>query len=150
MINAKDRMIIALDFPTMEAAKELVEKIGDGATFYKVGLELFLNSKGEMIEYLRSKGKKIFLDLKFHDIPNTTAMASVFAAKQDVFMFNVHASGGRKMMSKVVEEVKKVNPNNVVIGVTVLTSLSAADVEETFKSTLSLSDLALNWAKLGK
>lgn len=81
MINAKDRMIIALDFPTMEAAKELVEKIGDGATFYKVGLELFLNSKGEMIEYLRSKGKKIFLDLKFHDIPNTTAMASVFAAK---------------------------------------------------------------------
>ena len=89
MINAKDRMIIALDFPTMEAA----------------------NSKGEMIEYLRSKGKKIFLDLKFHDIPNTTAMASVFAAKQDVFMFNVHASGGRKMMSKVVEEVKKVNPN---------------------------------------
>ena len=77
-------------------------------------------------------------------------MASVFAAKQDVFMFNVHASGGRKMMSKVVEEVKKVNPNNVVIGVTVLTSLSAADVEETFKSTLSLSDLALNWAKLGK
>ena len=148
MINAKDRMIIALDFPTMEAAKELVEKIGDGATFYKVGLELFLNSKGEMIEYLRSKGKKIFLDLKFHDIPNTTAMASVFAAKQDVFMFNVHASGGRKMMSKVVEEVKKVNPNNVVIGVTVITSLSAADVEETFKSTLSLSDLAINWAKL--
>ena len=138
--NAKDRMIIALDFPTMEAAKNLVEKIGDGATFYKVGLELFLNSKGEMIDYLASKGKKIFLDLKFHDIPNTTAMASVFAAKQNVFMFNVHASGGRKMMSKVVEEVKAVNPENIVIGVTVLTSLSAEDVEETFQSKLSLAE----------
>ena len=149
-MNAKDRMIIALDFPTMEAAKNLVEKIGDGATFYKVGLELFLNSKGEMIDYLASKGKKIFLDLKFHDIPNTTAMASVFAAKQNVFMFNVHASGGRKMMSKVVEEVKAVNPENIVIGVTVLTSLSAEDVEETFQSKLSLAELALNWAKLGK
>ena len=149
-MNAKDRMIIALDFPTMEAAKNLVEKIGDGATFYKVGLELFLNSKGEMIDYLASKGKKIFLDLKFHDIPNTTAMASVFAAKQNVFMFNVHASGGKKMMSKVVEEVKSVNPDNIVIGVTVLTSLSAEDVEETFHSKLSLAELALNWAKLGK
>ena len=147
-MNTKDRMIIALDFPTMEAAKNLVEKIGDGATFYKVGLELFLNSKGEMIDYLASKGKKIFLDLKFHDIPNTTAMASVFAAKQNVFMFNVHASGGKKMMSKVVEEVKSVNPDNIVIGVT--TSLSAEDVEETFHSKLSLAELALNWAKLGK
>ena len=122
-MNAKDRMIIALDFPTMEAAKNLVEKIGDGATFYKVGLELFLNSKGEMIDYLASKGKKIF---------------------------NVHASGGKKMMSKVVEEVKSVNPDNIVIGVTVLTSLSAEDVEETFHSKLSLAELALNWAKLGK
>ena len=78
MYSAKDRMIIALDFPTADQAKELVEKIGDGATFYKVGLELFLNSKGEIIEYLAAKGKKVFLDLKFHDIPNTTAMASVF------------------------------------------------------------------------
>ncbi len=62
----------------------------------KLGLNFSLNSKGEMIDYLASKGKKIFLDLKFHDIPNTTAMASVFATKQNVFMFNVHASGGRK------------------------------------------------------
>ena len=150
MYSAKDRMIIALDFPTADQAKELVEKIGDGATFYKVGLELFLNSKGEIIEYLSAKGKKVFLDLKFHDIPNTTAMASVFAAKQNVFMFNVHASGGRKMMTKVAEEVKKINQDNLVIGVTVLTSLSVEDVEETFQSKLSLADLALNWAKLVK
>ena len=150
MFTAKDRMIIALDFPTAEKAIELVEKIGDGATFYKVGLELFLNSKGEIIEYLAKKNKKIFLDLKFHDIPNTTAMASVFAAKQNVFMFNVHASGGTKMMKKVVEESKKINPNNLIIGVTVLTSLGEEDIKETFESKFTLKELALNLAYLAK
>lgn len=150
MYNAKDRMIIALDFPTIDEAKSLVETIGEGASFYKVGLELFLNSKGEILDYLNEKGKKIFLDLKFHDIPNTTAMASVFAAKQKVFMFNVHASGGKKMMATVANEVKKINDENLVIGVTVLTSFSEEQVEETFNSKLSLKDLALNWAKLSK
>lgn len=150
MYTAKDRMIIALDFSTMNEAIELVNKIGDGATFYKVGLELFLNSKGEIIEYLAKKGKKVFLDLKFHDIPNTTAMASVFAAKQNVFMFNVHASGGKKMMKKVVEESKKVNGDNLIIGVTILTSLSEEDIEETFNSKYSLKELALNLANLAK
>lgn len=150
MFTAKDRMIIALDFPTAEKAIELVEKIGDGATFYKVGLELFLNSKGEIIEYLAKKNKKIFLDLKFHDIPNTTAMASVFAAKQNVFMFNVHASGGTKMMKKVVEESKKINPDNLIIGVTVLTSLGEEDIKETFESKFTLKELALNLANLAK
>lgn len=150
MFTAKDRMIIALDFPTIDKAIELVEKIGAGVTFYKVGLELFLNSKGEIIEYLANKNKKIFLDLKFHDIPNTTAMASVFAAKQNVFMFNVHASGGTKMMKKVVEESKKINPDNLIIGVTVLTSLGEEDIKETFKSKFTLKELALNLANLAK
>lgn len=150
MYTAKDRMIIALDFPTMNEAIELIDKIADGATFYKVGLELFLNSKGEIIEYLAKKGKKVFLDLKFHDIPNTTAMESVFAAKQNVFMFNVHASGGKKMMKKVVEESKKVNGDNLIIGVTILTSLSEEDIEETFNSKYSLKELALNLANLAK
>ncbi|MGL5760636.1 MAG: orotidine 5'-phosphate decarboxylase / HUMPS family protein, partial [Cetobacterium sp.] len=88
-MNIKDRLIIALDYSNMEDAKNIVEILGETVSFYKVGLELFLNSKGEMVEYLTQKGKKVFLDLKFHDIPNTTTMASLFAAKQDVFMFNV-------------------------------------------------------------
>lgn len=150
MYSAKERIIIALDFPTIEEAKALVEKIGDRAVFYKVGLEMFLNSKGEIVEYLAEKGKKIFLDLKFHDIPNTTAMASIFAAKKNVFMFNVHCSGGRKMMSKVSEEVKKVNQENLVIGVTILTSLSETEVAETFNSKFSLQELAINLAELAK
>lgn len=150
MINAKDRLIIALDFPTMDKAVELVEKLGDTASFYKVGLELFLNSKGKMVEYLAEKGKKIFLDLKFHDIPNTTAMASVFAAKENVFMFNVHATGGKKMMSKVVEEAKKINEKSLLIAVTILTSLSEEEVKETFLTEASIKELAMNLAKLTK
>ncbi|MGF6906496.1 orotidine-5'-phosphate decarboxylase [Fusobacterium sp. PH5-44] len=150
MSLGKDRMIVALDFDTYEKAKNFVDLLEDNVTFYKVGLELFLNSKGEIIDYLKEKNKKIFLDLKFHDIPNTTAMAAVYAAKQNVFMFNVHASGGKKMMKKVAEEVSKIAPESVVIGVTVLTSLSNEDVLETFNSKWTLQELALNFAKLVK
>lgn len=149
-MNAKDRLIIALDYSNMEDAKKIVETLGDTASFYKVGLELFLNSKGEMVDYLTEKGKKVFLDLKFHDIPNTTTMASLFAAKRNVFMFNVHASGGKAMMASVAKGVKEINPEMLSIAVTILTSFSEEGVQETFKSQLGLKDLALNLAKLTK
>lgn len=149
-IRVKDRMIIALDYSNMEDAKKIVETLGDTVSFYKVGLELFLNSKGEMVDYLTEKGKKVFLDLKFHDIPNTTTMASLFAAKRNVFMFNVHAGGGKAMMESVAKKVKEVNPEMLAIAVTILTSFSEEGVKETFKSELSLKDLALNLAKLTK
>jgi len=150
MSLGKERMIVALDFSTYEKATEFIDFLGDNVTFYKVGLELFLNSKGIILDYLKEKKKTIFLDLKFHDIPNTTAMAALFAANQDIFMFNVHASGGAKMMKKVAVEVNKVAPNSIVIGVTVLTSLSAEEVKETFNSKWSLEELAINFAKLAK
>lgn len=149
-MNIKDRLIIALDYSNVEDAKNIVEILGETVSFYKVGLELFLNSKGEMVEYLTQKGKKVFLDLKFHDIPNTTTMASLFAAKQNVFMFNVHASGGRTMMESVVKRVKEINPEILSIAVTVLTSFSEEGLKETFKSELTLKELALNLAKLTK
>lgn len=149
-MRVEDRIIIALDYSNPEEAKNIVEKIGDAATVYKVGLELFLNSRGEMVDYLVERGKKVFLDLKFHDIPNTTTMASLFAAKEKCFMFNVHASGGRKMMSSVASKVKEFNKEVLVIAVTVLTSFSEEELKETFNSSYSLKDLALNLAKLSK
>lgn len=149
-MNIKDRLIIALDYSNMEDAKNIVEILGETVSFYKVGLELFLNSKGEMVDYLTQKGKKVFLDLKFHDIPNTTTMASLFAAKQNVFMFNVHASGGKVMMESVAKKVKEINPEILAIAVTILTSFSEEGLKETFKSELTLKELALNLAKLTK
>lgn len=149
-MNVKDKLIIALDYSNMEDAKNIVEILGDTVSFYKVGLELFLNSKGEMVDYLTEKGKKVFLDLKFHDIPNTTTMASLFAAKRNVFMFNIHATGGKQMMESVAKKVKEVNPEMLAIAVTILTSFSEEGVQETFKSTLNIKELALNLAKLTK
>lgn len=145
---AKDRIVIALDYPTAEGAKDIIDRLGDEASVYKVGLELFLNSKGAILDYLSEKGKKVFLDLKFHDIPNTTAMASIFGAKEKCFMFNVHASGGKKMMKAVNEKVREINKEVLIIAVTVLTSMSEEDVAETFNSRYSLKELALNFAKL--
>lgn len=149
-VSPKERLIIALDFNSMNDAIKLIDELGDNAIFYKVGLELFLYTKGEIIEYLASKNKKVFLDLKFHDIPNTTAMASLFTSKQNIFMFNVHTSGGKKMMEKTVEEIKKLNKNNLIIGVTILTSLSENDIKNMFSSNLNIKELAVNLAKLGK
>lgn len=149
-MKAKDRLVLVLDFPTLEEAKVMVETLGDTVSFYKVGLELFLNSKGEAVDYLKSLGKEVFLDLKFHDIPNTTTMASLFAARQNVKMFNVHCSGGKKMMERVAKEVKELNPDTITLGVTVLTSFSEEDIKELFHSEFSLKELALHWAKLTK
>ena len=150
MNKALDRMIVALDFSSLEEAKNFVEKMGGNVSFYKVGLELFLNSKGEIIDFLKAKNKKIFLDLKFHDIPNTVAMAGKFASMQDVEIFNVHASGGKKMMEEVLKIGKKQNPNSLIIAVTVLTSLGEEDVNEVFNSKFELGELVLNLARLTK
>jgi orotidine-5'-phosphate decarboxylase len=91
-IEARDRIIVALDYSNMEDAKKMINNLGENASVYKVGLELFLNSEGKMVDYLVEQKKKVFLDLKFHDIPNTAAMASIFASKEKCFMFNVDRS----------------------------------------------------------
>ena len=149
-MDIRDKMIVALDFSDLESVKNLVEELEDLVTFYKVGLELYLNTNGEILEYLDSKGKKVFLDLKFHDIPNTTTMASIFAAKKNIAIFNVHSGGGKEMMNSVVKAVKNINPETMIIGVTILTSFSEESIYEIYKSKLSLNELVLNMAKITK
>ncbi|MGL4393835.1 MAG: orotidine-5'-phosphate decarboxylase [Brevinema sp.] len=141
----KDRLIVALDFSTQAEAENMVQKLGDSVSFYKVGLELFLNSGGKILDFLADHKKRIFLDLKFHDIPNTTAAASRFAASlPSVSMFNIHASGGAQMIKDSVAVKRE---DQILLAVTALTSLDDEDIHSFFKSPLSASEFALNLAK---
>jgi len=124
-----DKLILALDVPEHNYAVELVDKFKDYISIFKVGLELFTVSGPSIIDDIHNRGRNVFLDLKFHDIPNTVSRAGIAAARLGVFMFNVHASGGFEMMRKCRDEVVNIclkeNLNRPrMLGVTVLTSMS--------------------------
>ena len=148
--NAKNRLIVALDYSNMQDIEKLVEKLGESISIYKVGLESYLNTEGKVVDYLHQKKKKIFLDLKFHDITNTVKMACENAIRKNVFMFNIHCSNGSRTMSEVSELLKKHNSQSLLIGVTVLTNLDEKDINEIFKSTLNIEELVLNMATVAK
>lgn len=148
----KDKLIVALDYATAQDAMALVNQLGDAVSYYKVGLELFLNSRGSVIDQLKSQGKKVFLDLKFHDIPNTVAQATAWAASLGVDMFTLHASGGEEMMRVSVEKVQEVcakqnlkMPN--MVGVTILTSFDETGIAKVGYRN-GIAETALNLAKL--
>ena len=129
-----DRIIIALDVPTKEEAIALVSRLKDARTF-KVGLELFTAEGPALFRKLKALRKAIFLDLKLHDIPNTVAGAVRSAFKHGVQMMTLHTSGGREMMAKAAEVARERaaetgRPKPILLGVTVLTSLKGADLEE--------------------
>jgi len=129
-----DRIIIALDVQTKEDGFALVSRLPDARTF-KVGLELFTAEGPALFRKLKALRKAIFLDLKLHDIPNTVAGAVRSALKHGVQMMTVHTSGGREMMAKAAEAAKAAaeagkRPKPILLGVTVLTSLKGADLEE--------------------
>jgi orotidine-5'-phosphate decarboxylase len=122
-------LIVALDVPSAVQANALVAAIGDAAGFYKVGKQLFTAEGPPIVRDLTGAGKKVFLDLKFHDIPNTVAGAVKEAAKLGVDMLTVHASGGGQMLRSAVEAAKQ-RPGMAVLAVTVLTSLSDEDLDK--------------------
>jgi orotidine-5'-phosphate decarboxylase len=130
----RDRIIIALDVQTKEEGIALVSKLKDARTF-KVGLELFIAEGPALFKKLKALRKDVFLDLKIHDIPNTVAGAVRSAFRHGVQMMTVHASGGREMMAKAAETARQASeelgrPKPILLGVTVLTSLKGADLEE--------------------
>jgi orotidine-5'-phosphate decarboxylase len=129
-----DRIIIALDVPTKEEGIALVGRLADARTF-KVGLELFTAEGPALFRKLKVLRKDIFLDLKLHDIPNTVAGAVRSAYRHGVQMMTLHTSGGREMMVKAAEAARAAagagkGPKPILLGVTVLTSLKGADLEE--------------------
>lgn len=122
-------IIVALDFPSREAALDLAVRLDPAQCRVKVGKELFTRCGPGVVEALQARGFEVFLDLKFHDIPNTTAMAVKAAAELGVWMVNVHCSGGLRMMSACRETLDKLGGRKpLLIGVTVLTSMEREDL----------------------
>lgn len=118
------QLIIALDFPTSYQALEFVKPLSPKQCKLKVGLELFVSAGPDFIKQLTDQGFDIFLDLKFHDIPNTAGSACSAAAKLGVWMMNVHASGGTTMMKTAKAAIDDQNSSTKLIAVTVLTSMN--------------------------
>lgn len=124
------KIIVALDFAAQEEALALVDKLDPRQCRLKVGKEMFTACGPLLVETLMQRGFEVFLDLKFHDIPNTVASACKAAARLGVWMVNVHALGGRRMMEAAREALESAASRPKLIAVTVLTSMSQADLNE--------------------
>ncbi len=122
-------ILVALDYPSQAQALALAQQLDPSLCRLKVGKELFTRSGPQVVEALQAQGFEVFLDLKFHDIPNTTAMAVKAAAELGVWMVNVHCSGGLRMMAACREVLEQHNGTKpLLIGVTVLTSMEQSDL----------------------
>jgi orotidine-5'-phosphate decarboxylase len=145
-ISTRDRLIVALDFPTQVRALALVSVLSDSVSIYKIGLQLYTVAGPEIVRAVAATGAKIFLDLKLHDIPNTVAKAVAAAGELGVQMLTVHLSGGHAMLEAAVEAR---SPNLSLLGVTVLTSATPETLSETGVNS-GIEEQVLRLAELGK
>ncbi len=134
-LTSKDKLIVALDVDSPRQALALVNTLRDLVGMFKIGSQLFTEAGPKIVSEIASSGKGVFLDLKFHDIPNTVSCAAVAATRLGVSIFNVHASGGREMMRRTADAVSEVAINEglkrpSIIAVTVLTSFDATMLSE--------------------
>ena len=134
-MEARDRMIVALDVPTAAAALALADRLGDAVLWYKVGLELFTAEGPDVVRALTGRGNRVFLDLKLHDIPNTVAGAVRSVSGLGADFLTVHAEGGPAMLRAAVS-ARNEAPNSALklLGVTVLTSLDGTEYPEVYRS----------------
>ena len=130
MSTQDPKVIVALDFPSTEPVFALLDRIDPSKCRVKIGKEMFTRAGPAFVEQVAAKGFDIFLDLKYHDIPNTVAAACAAAADLGVWMINVHASGGRKMMTAAAERLAGMKVRPKLIAVTILTSLAQDDLAE--------------------
>jgi orotidine-5'-phosphate decarboxylase len=129
MADSRERLIVALDVSSAAAAQKIVAAVGDSVRIYKVGTQLYTAEGPQIVRDLVASGRQVFLDLKYHDIPNTVGSAVAEAVKLGVSMLTVHASGGGKMLCAAAEAVRNTNASAVILAVTVLTSLEQRDLE---------------------
>ena len=133
---------IAFDVPTLEAALALDSKLGAGAELAKVGLELFAAAGPEAVRALKGRGRRVFLDLKLHDIPNTVKGAAGSAARLGADLLTVHATGGAAMVAATVEGIREAGGKTRVVAVTLLTSLDPAAMPPGFVKPFDLHAVA--------
>jgi len=149
MLTPRDRLIVALDVSSAAAARKIVAAVGESVSTFKVGMQLYTAEGPGVVRELVAAGRKVFLDLKYHDIPNTVASAVKEASGLRVSMLTVHAGGGSKMLRGAVEAAAS-NPSLIVLAVSVLTSMDETDLHEVSiqgsveKQVLSLAKLALD------
>lgn len=145
------KLCLALDVSSFDDAKTIIDELHASVGLFKIGKELFTSVGPRIVEYVHSKKSRVFLDLKFHDIPNTVRKASEAAARLGVFMFNVHASGGSDMMKAAVQGVRDSgNTKTLVLGVTVLTSMNEAVLKNEIHVTGNLHEHVMHLAKLAQ
>lgn len=152
---ASEKLIVALDFDNLDYASRLVEQLSDCVGMFKIGSQLFTATGPAAIHTLLEHQKRIFLDLKFHDIPNTVARAAAAATELCVDMFNVHVAGGATMMNEAAKAARRTAEQlginaPLVLGVTVLTSLDEQQLQSTWNTTCPLRELISSFAKSAK
>lgn len=153
--EAKERLIFALDMgEDLEKTLEWVDRLNNRVGLFKVGKEAFTRFGPEIVHRIRDRGGRVFLDLKFHDIPNTVARAAEGAVRLGVAMFNLHALGGRDMMVQALAAARKTAgdagvPTPVILAVTVLTSLSTGDLKG-LGFQISPDDLVVKLARVAR
>ena len=128
MRHARERLIVALDVSSSAAAQKIVFEVGDCACIFKIGTQLFTAEGPQLVRDLVAAGRKVFLDLKLHDIPNTVASAVAEVAKLKVSMLTVHASGGGKMLASAVAAAGQAPAPPTILAVTVLTSMEHSEL----------------------
>ena len=125
-ISAEERLIVPLDVPSMDEAKKLLDKLGNVVKFYKIGCTLFTSAGPEAVKEVKKRGFKVFLDLKYFDIPSVVANAVEALVKLKVDMFTIHALGGFELMEAVFKVISQEKHKPIVLAVTVLTSINEA------------------------
>ena len=151
---ADERLIVALDLHTADDTKKLVDELGDSVNFYKVGMELFYSVGPSIVEWLKARDKKVFLDLKLHDIPNTVASGLCSLLDLGADILNIHASGGFAMMKTAADALHKEARRRGVecpklIAITVLTSINHTEWED-MGYTLKMANQVVRLAKLAQ
>ncbi len=147
------KLIVALDTPSLDIVKKLLKELKGVVSFYKIGFELFTAHGWEAVEMVRKAGGNIFLDLKLHDIPNTVAKTAAVLCEHEVEMFNVHTLGGFEMMKQVRETVDgraHKNKKPLVLGVTILTSHSQETLAKDLRISEKIEDQVLHLASLAQ